>query len=146
VNRVRILSLVFILSVPLLLAAPVGGPPEEITLRGYVVDAMCGRAMAGKGKAATQAASHTRACALDKECSASGYGLMVEGVWHEFDDAGDATAKAMVTASRRTRGLLFEVKGTAGEGGFRVASMKEVDDGAGAPPAKGGGATPKGKG
>lgn len=143
-NRILIITLIIV--APLLLPAPGGAASEEITLRGYVVDAMCGRAMAGKTKAATQAASHTRACALDKECSASGYGLMVEGVWHEFDDAGDATAKAMVTASRRTRGLLFEVKGTTGDGVFRVASMKEVGDGVGAPPAKGGGATPKGKG
>lgn len=137
----RILTLVL----PLLLATPGGAAPEEVILRGYVVDAMCGRAMAGKAKAATQAASHTRACALDKECSASGYGLMVEGVWHEFDEAGDVTAKSMVTASRRTRGLLFEVKGTMGDGGLRVASMKEVGDGAVVPPAKGGGASPKGK-
>ena len=108
---------VFLCLSSLAVARSAASPPGEVTLRGYVVDAMCGRAMAGKAKGMQQAAAHTRACALDAECAASGYGVFTEGGWYVFDARGDSLAAAVLSASARAKGILCEVTGTPKGGG-----------------------------
>ena len=101
------------------------GSPATVTLRGYVVDALCGAAMAGKPSAMARAARHTRRCALDENCAAAGYGIISDGKWVKFDAKGDALAKAAITASKRERGHYFEVKGSMSGDLFSAVSLKE---------------------
>jgi len=68
-------------------------PTGAVALRGYVLDAGCGAALAGKPGGAARAARHTKACALDEECAAAGYGILAEGKWVKFDARGDELAR-----------------------------------------------------
>ncbi len=96
------------------------------TLKGYVVDAMCAKAMVGKENGMKRAAAHTKTCALEEACSAAGYGVMADGKWYKFDANGDERAKAMISASAREKELSFEVTGRKVNDQFVVTSLKEV--------------------
>lgn len=99
---------------------------QSMTLRGFVVDAMCAKGMVGKESVMRKAADHTRMCALEEACSAAGYGLFSDGEWHKFDASGDKKAKEMIQKSAREKELAFEVTGTMTGGLFAVRSMKEI--------------------
>jgi len=98
-----------------------------MTLRGYVVDAMCAKGMVGKPNAMKRAAAHTKMCALEEACSASGYGIFADGTWYKFDAAGDKKAKAMISASAREKALAFKVMGRQGKDSFAVSSLEEIN-------------------
>ncbi len=100
--------------------------PAVVVLRGYVVDASCGAAMAGKPAALARAARHTKACALDEACAAAGYGIVANGNWVKFDAKGDSLAKRTISASRRERGHFCEVRGSMKGDRFVVASLREA--------------------
>ena len=102
---------------------------KEVTLTGYVVDAMCGKMYARKSNAFDRARKHTRACALEETCAASGYGIVTEQGWKKFDAAGDGKAKKAIEKSKRKNGLLFEVKGTLKGDTLVVASLTEIAGG-----------------
>jgi hypothetical protein len=119
----QILALLLLLGLSVTLVAQV--PTGAVTLRGYVVDARCGAAMAGKPTGAARAARHTKACALDEECAAAGYGLLAEGKWVKFDVRGDSLAKATIRASKNDRGHYCEVRGVMRGEKFAVMSLKE---------------------
>ena len=100
--------------------------PQAVTMQGYVVDAMCAKGMAGKETTMKKAAGHTKDCALEKECAASGYGLFSDGKWYKFDAAGDKLAKDMIEKSSREKGLAFEVAGTMSGDILAVTLLKEA--------------------
>ena len=101
---------------------------ETIVLKGYVVDAMCGEAWAKKGNGPEKAAKHTKVCALNDHCSASGYGIFSDSRWVKFDGNGDREAKAAIQKSKKERGHYFEVRGRMEGQTFQVASLKELTD------------------
>jgi hypothetical protein len=102
------------------------GTAGVVKLRGYVLDAGCGAALAGKPAGMARAARHTKACALDEECAAAGYGIFVDGKWVKFDARGDVLAKAAIRASKRERGHFCEVRGSLQGERLAVVSLKEV--------------------
>jgi len=57
---------------------------------GYLVDHNCGKRMVMNDvkKSDVKAARHTKDCALEETCKASGYGIVTGGKFYEFDDAG----------------------------------------------------------
>jgi hypothetical protein len=77
-----------------------------------------------------KAAAHSKECALEDDCSASGYGLFSEGKWYVFDDAGSKQAKAAIEKEKRAKGLSYEVTGTVDGNTLAVASIKETKLGA----------------
>ncbi|HTY59762.1 MAG TPA: hypothetical protein VMF59_13145 [Bacteroidota bacterium] len=100
------------------------------TLKGYVVDQMCGGKMAAKENAMEKAEGHTKDCALDEHCAASGYGIMSGGKFYRFDEKGSATAKALIEKSKREKGLYFVASGKVGtDGTMTLASLKEANAG-----------------
>jgi len=98
---------------------------KAVTLHGYVVDAMCSKRMSKSDQAMQKAANHSKDCALEDGCSASGYGIFSGGKYYKFDNAGSKEARAMIEKSKREKGLLFDVTGTMKGQTFAVASMKE---------------------
>ena len=98
-----------------------------MTLRGYVVDAMCAKGMVGKENVMKRAAAHTKVCALEEACSASGYGIFADGTWYKFDAAGDKKAKAMISASPREKEPAFKVMGRQSKDYFAVSSLEEIN-------------------
>jgi len=100
--------------------------PHAVMMQGYVVDAMCAKGMAGKETTMKKAAGHTKDCALEKECAASGYGLFSEGKWYKFDAAGDKLANELIEKSSREKELAFEVTGTMSGEILAVTLLKET--------------------
>jgi hypothetical protein len=97
------------------------------TLKGYVVDQMCAGKMAMKENAMEKAEGHTKDCALDDHCSASGYGIFSGGKYYKFDENGSKTAKALIEKTKRDKGLYFSATGTVGDDGIMtVTSLKEA--------------------
>lgn len=99
---------------------------QATVLHGYVVDAMCAKGIARKPETMMKkAASHTRSCALDEDCAASGFGVFSEGKWYKFDEAGDKQALELVKNSKKAKGLSVVVSGTQRGEVFAVASIAE---------------------
>ncbi|MBM4162039.1 MAG: hypothetical protein FJ217_13210 [Ignavibacteria bacterium] len=99
------------------------------TFKGYLVDKMCGAGMVKSGdvkKATERAMKHTRACALEEHCKASGYGIVMGAMFHKFDAAGDKMAEQYLTKSKKKDNFLVEVTGTADGEMIKVASISEA--------------------
>ncbi len=95
-------------------------------LHGYVVDQMCAKNMAKKSNPMELAAKHTKECALEEACAASGFGLFYEnGKWVKFDENGDKLAKAMIESSKKDKDLMADVTGEMSGEKFVVASLVE---------------------
>ncbi len=96
------------------------------TLHGYVVDQMCAKSMAKKSNPMELAAKHTKECALEEACAASGYGLFYEnGKWVKFDENGDKLAKKMIEKSKKEKDFMADVTGEMKGDKFVVASIVE---------------------
>lgn len=103
-----------------------GAEAKPVALKGYIVDQMCAKGMLKKDNPMQKAASHTKECALEESCAASGYGLFSDGKWYVFDDAGAKQAKGMIEKDKREKGLSYEVTGVLDGGTLTVASIKET--------------------
>lgn len=99
---------------------------ESWKMNGYVVDQMCAKGMAKKAHPMEKAAGHTKECALEEACAASGYGIFSNGKWMKFDAAGDKLAKQAIEKSKREKGLMFEVTGTIDGEVLAVTGLKET--------------------
>ncbi len=99
---------------------------DVMKIRGYVVDAMCAKGMMKNSETSMKKAmAHSKECALDEQCTASGYGLMSDGKWYKFDEKGDALAKESISSSKTEKGLMYEVTGKMEGDKFVVASLNE---------------------
>lgn len=99
---------------------------KALTLHGYVVDQMCAKSMAKKSNPMQLAAKHTKECALEEACAASGFGLFYDnGKWVKFDENGDKLAKAMIEKSKKEKELMADVTGEMKDDKFVVASLVE---------------------
>ena len=98
------------------------------TMKGYLVDSMCGTGMAKKApdEAMAKAAKHTKSCALKESCQESGFGLISAGMWYKFDDNGDKKALALMKKTKKNDGIMVAVTGTHDGDIFQVTSIKEV--------------------
>jgi hypothetical protein len=97
------------------------------TMTGYVVDAMCAKGMLKKTDVMARAAKHSKACALEEECSASGYGLLSAAKWYKFDDDGDKQAMELIQKSSKENDIMVEVSGKMKDDRFVLASIKEYE-------------------
>ena len=99
------------------------GKPQ--TVKGYIVDVMCGGDMTGSD-AMAKAAKHERTCALKGSCAESGFGVMSDGKFYKFDDNGNTKAKSLLESSKKKSAPMAEVTGTIDGDKLAVSSMKEV--------------------
>lgn len=101
----------------------------EKTYKGFLADKMCGSGFTKTGDAKTASAKakkHTKDCALEENCKASGYGLIIGGKFHKFDDAGDKLALEYLNKTKRENNLVVKVKGTMDGDMINVASLKDA--------------------
>jgi len=98
---------------------------EKSGIQGYVVDAMCAKGMAKKESPMDAASKHTKECALEEGCAASGFGVFSEGKWYKFDENGDKMAKYLIVKSKTEKGLVVEVTGDMKDNVLVVSSIKE---------------------
>lgn len=98
---------------------------KTLALQGYVVDAMCAKRMAGKENTMAKAAAHTKGCALEENCQASGFGMFSDGKWYKFDKAGDEKALAWLESTELEKSLMADVTGTMSGNLLAVNTLKE---------------------
>ena len=101
----------------------------EKMFKGYLADKMCGTGFTKTGDAkvaTTKAKKHTKDCALEDNCKASGYGLIIGGKYHKFDATGDKLALDYLNKTKRENDLWVEVKGTAEGDGINVAAITDA--------------------
>lgn len=103
---------------------------QNTTIKGYLMDNMCASMAVSKGPkiAMEKAAKHSRSCALEDDCQASGYGVMSEGKFIKFDDQGNKDALALVKKTKTQNHIMVEVTGMNGKDNFQVSSIKEIAD------------------
>lgn len=91
-----------------------GDKMMSMTWKGFLVDKMCGSGMAKKAKdeAMSKAMKHTVSCALEEGCMESGYGLLIDGKYHKFDEAGDKMAVDYLKKATFKDNILVEVSGS----------------------------------
>ncbi|MCI0706468.1 MAG: hypothetical protein L0Y80_03155 [Ignavibacteriae bacterium] len=99
-----------------------------MTVKGYLVDKMCGSGYA-KGdaaKAAEKGMKHSKACALEEDCAASGYGIIMDGKYIKFDEKGDKLALEYLNKSSKKNDFLVEVAGMKDGDVLKVASLADA--------------------
>jgi hypothetical protein len=102
---------------------------SEKSYKGFLADKMCGTGFTKSGdakKASEKAKKHTKDCALEDNCKASGYGLVIGAKFHKFNDAGDKLALEYLNKTKRESNLMVEVKGTMDGDNINVASLKDA--------------------
>jgi len=103
---------------------------HEHTITGYLIDKMCGSGMAKKSadEAMAGAAKHTKKCATNEDCAASGYGVMMEGKWNAFDEAGSKKAVEFLKKTKSKDHLYVAVSGTMEGEKIMVTSIKAAKE------------------
>jgi hypothetical protein len=94
---------------------------------GYLVDQSCGKRMVMDDvkKSDAKAAKHTKDCALEETCAASGYGLVTGGKFYTFDDTGNKKAAQYLNATKKEDNLMVEVAGMMDGDKMKVESIKD---------------------
>lgn len=101
---------------------------SEHTMAGYMVDNACATKMekAGATKAMEKAKNHSKDCALQDACKASGYGLMSHGKFYKFDEKGDKLASEYFDKTKKEKDFWVDVTGTMDGKTIKVESIKDV--------------------
>lgn len=117
------IALAFTLSLTVVAAAD-----DKATLTGHIVDKACSARVAKKMADDPQAsAGHAKGCALSENCAKSGFGVFADGKFVEFDEKGNAMAKAALEKTSKDKGAKFKVTGKVADGKLMVESISEVE-------------------
>lgn len=131
-GRVAVLGFTFLFVASSLIAQAKKESKEtsgEKSYKGFLADKMCGTGFTKSGdakKASEKAKKHTKDCALEDNCKASGYGLVIGAKFHKFNDAGDKLALEYLNKTKRESNLMVEVKGLMDGDNINVASLKDA--------------------
>jgi hypothetical protein len=101
---------------------------ESKVISGILVDKHCASGMAKKAPAEAMASAekHTRACAMEADCAAAGYGVMTDGKWIPFDDKGNEKAADFLKHTKKASNLKVDVNGTMNGDVLAVNSITEA--------------------
>jgi len=105
-TTIRAIALAFALAVGMPAIAFAHTMP--IKKSGTLVDVMC----AADVKSQADADKHSRECGLMEHCVASGYGIVIDGVFHKFDAEGNKQAEAIFRSSKKADHITATVEGT----------------------------------
>ena len=97
-------------------------------MSGYLVDKMCGSNMAKLDleKASERGIKHTKECALEDACKATGYGILMKGKYFKFDAKGDKLAEEYLMKTTKTSNILVDVACTMDGMNLKVESIKDA--------------------
>ena len=91
---------------------------------GILVDTKCA---AGMGGDEAKAAGHKVSCALAPNCKASGFGIVADGKFYRFDEAGNTKALALLEATEKASALKVRAEGHVMEDMIHVSALEAVD-------------------
>ncbi len=108
--------------------AAMGNSSGAHTMYGYLVDDACGSKMSKLDvkKAEEKAKGHTKDCALQDACKASGYGLIIKGKFVKFDENGNKLASEYFDKTKKEKDFWVDVKGSMEGNTIKVESINEV--------------------
>ncbi|MDA2929394.1 hypothetical protein MYX84_05505 [Acidobacteria bacterium AH-259-O06] len=112
-----VVSAIFLLSATMIFAG-------EAKKTGILIDAMCGEMSAAN---AEKVANHKVACALMPNCQESGFGIVLEGKFLKFDQAGDEKALQLLKNTKKTDKMKVEVTGDFEGDTVKVSKIEEVE-------------------
>ena len=97
-------------------------------MSGYLVDKMCGSNMAklDLAKASERGMKHTKECALEDACKATGYGILMKGKYFKFDAKGDKLAEEYLNKTTKASNILVDVVCTMEGMNLNVESIKDA--------------------
>ena len=96
----------------------------DTTKTGILLDAMCGEMSASN---TDELASHKVLCALMPNCQESGFGIVVEGKFLKFGEAGDEKALAFLKSTQKKSAVKIAVTGEFSGDNVKVATIKEAN-------------------
>jgi hypothetical protein len=101
---------------------------SEHSVGGYLVDKACATKMEklSMKKAMEKAKNHTKDCALQDACKASGYGIMSHGKFIKFDEKGDKLASEYLDKTKKEKNIWVDVRGSMDGGMMKVESIHDV--------------------
>lgn len=99
---------------------------KSVTWEGYLADKMCGSKWTGE-KGEERAMKHTKACALEEGCRASGYGLVTGGKFVKFTDASDTKAADHLEKTTQEGNIYVKVTGTLDGEKIDVTSIEKAE-------------------
>jgi hypothetical protein len=104
------------------------GKTGSHVMSGYLVDKMCGSNMAklDMDKASERAIKHTKECALEDGCKATGYGILMKGKYFKFDAKGDKLAEEYLNKTTKANNILVDVACTMDGMNLKVESIKDT--------------------
>ena len=104
--------------------------PKSNIMKGYLMDKMCGSPLSAKSpeEAMAKASKHTKVCAMEEGCAASGYGLIMNGKWIPFDEAGSKKAEEYLKKTKAVNHIYVSVSGKIKDDKISVLSIKETKD------------------
>ena len=102
---------------------------KSYSMIGYLVDQNCGKRMVMDDvkKSDAKAAKHTKDCALDETCKASGFGIVTGGKFFMFDDAGNRKAFDYLNSTKKEDNIKVEVAGIMNGDNMSVESIKDFN-------------------
>lgn len=89
---------------------------------GVLVDAQSAETLL---KNPSQAADHSVSTSLENQ--ENGYGIIVKGEFHKFDDRGNKQALLLLKTTRKTKNLIVRVEGHFKDGGVTVHAIETVE-------------------
>ncbi len=89
---------------------------------GILADGHCGPGMVGDE---AKASDHKVTCALS--CKDNGFGIIADGKFYPFDEAGNKQALALLEATDKASALKVKVEGDFEEDLIKVSSMEAVE-------------------
>ncbi len=98
------------------------------TMAGFLVDVACGTKMSklDADKSDEKAMGHTKDCALQDGCKASGYGILSHGKLTKFDEKGNKLASEYFDKTKKEKNFWVDVRGTMDGEMMKVESIKDA--------------------
>ncbi|MEK6651209.1 MAG: hypothetical protein AABY75_09540 [Bacteroidota bacterium] len=103
---------------------------KSMAWEGYLADKMCGSKWTGE-KGEQRAIKHTKACALEEGCRASGYGLVTGGKYVKFTDDSEAKDADYLEKTTQESNIYVKVTGALEGDKIVVASIEKAEKAAG---------------
>ena len=101
---------------------------KTVTLTGYMIDNSCAANHANDKTFATWVKTHGSSCANMESCEKSGYAVFSGDKLYKFDDAGNASAAALLKATKSKKGLHVKAEGTLDGDTLKVTKLTEVTE------------------
>ena len=109
-----------------LMAGALIAQDKSVTLTGYLIDNACADGHSSDKAFATWVKTHGTSCAMMDACEKSGYAVFADDKLYKFDDAGNASAEALLKATKSKKGLHVKAEGTVDGDTLKVTKLTEV--------------------